>query len=129
MRAKVLIVALIACFALVRAGAQAGPQSHSVLSDPNLFADAHVNGLDAQLHLSQEQKAKLRPLFLAEGKQLISILNDGSLREDQRHRKIEQLHEETRDKVIPFLTPSQLEQFKNGPKMMPTRPQKGSRQT
>ncbi len=128
MRAKVLIVALIACLAIVRAGAQA-PPSHGVLSDPNRFADAHVNGLDAQLHLSDQQKAKLRPLFFAEGQALISILNDRSLQEDQRHRKIQQLHEETRNKVIPLLTPSQLEQFNNAPKMMPQRPQKGSQQT
>lgn len=127
MRAKVLIVALIACFALVQAGAQA-PPSHDVLSDPNAFADAHVNGLDAQLHLSEAQKAKLRPMFLAEGKQLIAILNDSSLRQDQRQQRIAQLHEQTRDKVIPILTPSQLEQFKNGPRATPQRQKKGSQQ-
>ena len=130
MRAKVLIVILITCLALVRAGAQAGPQSHSILSDPNKFADAHVNGLDAQLHLSEQQKAQLRPLFVAEGKELISILNDSSLGQDQRQQKIQQLHEQTRDRVIPFLTPSQLKQFKNGPTMPPpTRQRKGSQQT
>ena len=129
MRAKVFVAALIACFAFVQAGAQAGPQSHKMLSDPNLFADAHVNGLDAQLHLSEEQKAKLRPLFLAEGKQLISILSDSSLRDDQRQQKIRQLHEQTRNKVIPVLTPSQLKQFNGAPSVTPPRQQKGSRQT
>ncbi|HYU44611.1 MAG TPA: hypothetical protein VEK84_00355 [Terriglobales bacterium] len=119
MRARVLIVALIACFALVRAGAQAGPPSHSILSDPNKFADAHVNGLDAQLHLSEAQKAQLRQVFVAEGKELISILNDSSLRQDQRQQKIQQLHEQTANKVATFLTPSQLKQYDNAPRTMP----------
>ena len=129
MRARILLVALIACFAFAQAGAQAGPESHKMLSDPNLFADAHVNGLDAQLHLSEQQKAQLRPLFVAEGKELISILNDGSLPPDQRQRKIQQLHEQTRDRVIPFLTPSQLKQFNNSPQMAPpARQRKGPQQ-
>ena len=128
MRAKILIMALIACFAFAQAGAQGGPESHKILSDPKLFADAHVNGLDAQLHLSEQQKAQLRPLFLAEGKELISILNDSSLPQDQRQQKIQQLHEQTRDKVIPFLTPSQLKEFNEGSSVMPPRRQKGSHQ-
>ena len=127
MHAKVLIAALIVCLALVQAGAQAGPPSHSILSDPNKFADAHVNGLDAQLHLSEQQKAQLHPLFVAEGKELISILNDSSLREEQRQQKIQQLHEQTAAKVATFLTPSQLKQYSNTPRPAP-RPRKGPQQ-
>jgi Spy/CpxP family protein refolding chaperone len=123
------MLALIACFLFVQAGAQAGPPSHSILSDPDRFAEAHVNGLDAQLHLSDEQKAKLRPLFIAEGKELILILNDSSLREDQRQQKIQQLHEETAEKVGTFLTPSQLKQYSSPPRMTPpARQKKGPQQ-
>ena len=128
MRTKFIIVTLMACLAFSRAGAQAGPPSHNVLSDPNLFADAHINGLDSKLHLSEQQKAKLRPMFVVEGKALISILNDSSLREDQRQLKIQQLHEQTRDQVLPILTPSQRKQFDNGPGVTPRRQPKGPQQ-
>lgn len=128
MRAKVFIAFLIAWLALVQAAAQAGPPSHSILSDPDKFADAHVNGLDAQLHLSEQQKAQLHPLFVAEGKKLISILNDGSLSEEQRGQKIQQLHEQTAAKVATFLTPSQLKQYSNRPGTAPPRRRKGPQQ-
>jgi hypothetical protein len=127
MRGKILILALFACFAFGQAGAQAGPQSHNILSDPNLFADAHIKGLDSQVHLSEEQKAKLRPLFVAEGQKLISIMSDGSLREDQRQQEIQRLHEETAAKVASMLTPSQLKQRDNSPRM-PAPQQPGSHQ-
>ena len=122
MRGKILILALFACFAFGQAGAQAGPQSHNILSDPNLFADAHIKGLDSQVHLSEQQKAKLRPLFVTEGKKLISILNDSSLPEDRRQQAIQQLHEQVAAKVASMLTPSQLKQRNNSPGMPPPQP-------
>jgi hypothetical protein len=93
--------------AALAAGAQAAPPSHNILSDPKLFADAHLRGLDAEMHLSDKQKEQLRPLFYAEGQKLVAILNDPSLREDQRQRMIEQLHDETAAKVFSMLTPAQ----------------------
>jgi len=126
MRAKILIAALFACFALVSAGAQAGPQSHNILSDPNLFADAHMKGLDSQVHLSDQQKANIRPVFVAEGQKLIAILGDRNLRDEQRQQQIQQLHEQTAAKVASMLTPSQLKQRQSAPPMSPARSQPGS---
>jgi len=47
---------MVACLAIAQAGAQAAPPSHNIMSDPNLFADAHLRGVDAQVHLSDKQK-------------------------------------------------------------------------
>lgn len=126
MRGKILILALMACFAFVQAGAQAGPPSHNILSDPNLFADAHIKAVDSQVHLSEEQKVKIRPIFVAEGQKLIAIINDRSLREDQRQQAIMQLHLETEAKVNSMLTPSQLKQHNNAPRMAPSPQATGS---
>ncbi len=97
----------MACLAIAQAGAQAAPPSHNILSDPNLFADAHLRGVDAQVHLTGKQKEKMRPMFFAEGQKLIAILNDPSLSQDQRGQLIEQLHQQTADKVASMLTPEQ----------------------
>jgi len=107
MRRNALFATLIVSIAILQAGAQAAPPSHSILGDPNLFADAHLKGLDARVHLSEEQKQKLRPVFYAEGQTLISIMNDTSLREDQKGQRIQQLHEQTAAKVASMLTPAQ----------------------
>ena len=107
MRKFFVRVALMACLAIAQAGAQAAPPSHNILSDPNLFADAHLRGVDAQVHLTGKQKEKMRPMFFAEGQKLIAILNDPSLSQDQRGQLIEQLHQQTADKVASMLTPEQ----------------------
>jgi Spy/CpxP family protein refolding chaperone len=102
-----VLIALVACLAIAQAGAQAAPPSHNIMSDPNLFADAHLRGMDAQLHLSDKQKEQIRPVFFAEGQKLIAILNDPALSQDQRGLLIQQLHQETADKVGSMLTPEQ----------------------
>ncbi len=107
MRKLFVLIVLLACFAPVQAGAQAAPPSHSIMSDPNRFADAHLNGLDAQVHLSGKQKEELRPVFFAEGQKLIAILNDSALSQDQRGLLIQQLHLQTANKVASMLTPEQ----------------------
>jgi Spy/CpxP family protein refolding chaperone len=106
MRRTTLLAFLILSVAFIQAAAQT-PPSHKILSDPNMFADAHLKGLDAQVHLSDEQKEKLRPVFYAEGQSLIAIMNDSSLAEDQRGQMIQRLHEETAAKVATLLTPAQ----------------------
>jgi Spy/CpxP family protein refolding chaperone len=120
MRQTVLIATLMACIALAQAAAQAAPPSHNILTDPNRFADAHVNGLDAQVHLSEQQKAKLHPLFVAECRKLIAIMNDSSLGEEQRQQAIQQLHEQTQDMAMSMLTPTQRQQFNHAPRPAPS---------
>jgi hypothetical protein len=107
MRKNLVLAAFIVVIAILRAGAQAAPPSHSILVDPNLFADAHLKGLDAHVHLSDEQKQELRPVFYSEGQALVAILNDSSLSEDQKGQKIQQLHEQTVTKIATILTPAQ----------------------
>jgi hypothetical protein len=85
------------------------------MSDPNLFADAHVSGLDAQVHLTDKQKENIRPVFFIEGQKLIAVLNDPSLSQDQRGRLIQQLHEEAASKVTSMLTPEQRKSQQHAP--------------
>jgi len=115
MRKLFVLVALVACLAIAQSGAQAAPPSHNIMSDPNLFADAHLRGMDAQLHLSEKQKEKIRPVFLAEGEKLIAIMNDSSLSDDQRRQLIQHLHLQTADEVATMLTPEQRKNQKHAP--------------
>lgn len=85
------------------------------MSDPNAFADAHLRGVDKQVHLSDQQKEKIRPVFFAEGQKLIAILSDPSLSQDQRGQLIQRLHQETADRVASMLTPEQRKSQQQGP--------------
>ncbi|MGC2210091.1 MAG: hypothetical protein WA532_08245 [Candidatus Korobacteraceae bacterium] len=115
MRNFFVLVTMVACLAIAQAGAQAAPPSHNIMSDPNLFADAHLRGVDKQVHLSDKQKEKIRPVFFAEGQKLIAILNDPSLSQDQREQLIGQLHDETAAKVASMLTPEQRKSQQQAP--------------
>ncbi len=115
MRKFVVLVALVACLAIAQSGAQTAPPSHNIMSDPNLFADAHLRGIDSQVHLSDKQKETIRPVFFAEGQKLIAILSDVSLSQDQRGLLIQQLHEETAGKVASMLTPEQRKSQQHAP--------------
>lgn len=93
--------------------AQSGgmPPGHQMLADPEKFADGHVAALDRQVHLSDDQKAKLRPVFLDEGKQLFAVLNNPTMPTEQKQAAIQKLHEETAARVGSVLTPDQLKQW------------------
>jgi Spy/CpxP family protein refolding chaperone len=66
--------------------------------------------LDRQLQLSDDQKSKLRPVFLDEGKKLFAILNSTSLSREDKQAAIGKLHNETVAKVDSLLTPEQRRQ-------------------
>lgn len=111
-RAYILLLLLLSVLTLVAAAQQSGamPPGHQMLADPETFADGHVAALDARLHLSADQKAKLRPVFLEEGKRLFAVLSDDSLPLAQKQAAIAQLHSETAAKVDSLLTPEQRRQ-------------------
>ncbi len=96
------------------------PPGHQMLADPEKFADGHVTALDRQVHLSADQKEKLRPVFLNEGKRLFAVLNDSSISDQQKQIAIQKLHEETAAKVDSLLTPAQRKQW------APAQPQRSS---
>ena len=115
MRKSFVLLALLACLAIAQSGAQSAPPSHNIMNDPNLFADAHLRGIDAQVHLSDRQKEMIRPLFFTEGQKLIVILSDASLSQDQRGLLIQQLHDQTANKVASMLTPEQRKSQQHAP--------------
>ena len=82
-----------------------------MLADPDKFADGHVAAIERQVELSADQKTKLRPIFLDEGKRLFSILNSTTMPTEQKQAAIEKLHAETAAKVGSLLTPEQRKQM------------------
>ncbi len=60
-----------------------------------------------RLQLTDEQKAKIKPLLEDEVAQAKAIHEDSSLSRPQKMEKIEQLRNTTHDKIKPILTPEQ----------------------
>jgi periplasmic protein CpxP/Spy len=66
---------------------------------------------DNPLNLSDEQKAKLRPIIAEETQQMDAARNDPSLTPDQKAEKISQIRQTASPKIKAVLTPEQLQKL------------------
>lgn len=88
---------------------QANPQAQS-----GMHQRQHGNRLDwlsKQLNLTDEQKAKIKPILADEGKQMRTVREDTSLSQQQKHEKMMQLHETVDSQINDVLTPEQQKKF------------------
>ncbi len=77
-------------------------------------AQAHAQSQgeeDNPLNLTDEQKAKLRPIVADETQQLDAVRNDSSLSTEQKVQKANQIRENASPKIKAVLTPEQLQKL------------------
>jgi protein CpxP len=77
-------------------------------------AQAHAQSQgeeDNPLNLTDEQKAKLRPIVADETQQLDAVRNDSSLSAEQKVAKANQIRETASPKIKAILTPEQLQKL------------------
>src|SRR6266704_3584085 len=66
---------------------------------------------DNPLNLTDEQKAKLRPIIADENQQMEAVRNDSTLTTDQKVAKANQIRETASPKIKAVLTPEQLQKL------------------
>jgi len=66
---------------------------------------------DNPLNLTDEQKAKLRPIIADENQQMEAVRNDSALTTDQKVAKANQIRETASPKIKAVLTPEQLQKL------------------
>jgi Spy/CpxP family protein refolding chaperone len=97
------------------APAQAAPapspstQNAPSTAGPN-SAQAQANE-DNPLNLTEDQKAKLRPIIADENQQMESLRNDNSLTQEQKIDKANQVRAQASPKIKAILTPEQLQKL------------------
>jgi Spy/CpxP family protein refolding chaperone len=114
----ILIVLILATSLLAQSVPQQtpppqAPAGHGILGNPEKFADAHLAALDKAISLSDEQKPRVRSVFVNEARKLVSIFNDATLTDQQKGRSIQSLHLTTLHLVAAELTPEQRQKFFN----------------
>jgi periplasmic protein CpxP/Spy len=72
---------------------------------------SRLEWLSKELNLTDEQKAKLKPILADEGKQMQGVKEDTSLSQEQKHDKMKQIHETTNSQISDILTPEQQKKF------------------
>ena len=114
MRTFAIILALSASLLAQSAAPQTSPSAppgHSILGDPNKFADAHVNSLDRVVTLTDQQRPKVRAIFFDEAQRLGKIMTDQSITDEKRQNSLQSLHLATMHRVAMELTPEQREKY------------------
>ncbi|MGB9106639.1 MAG: hypothetical protein WCC59_17940 [Terriglobales bacterium] len=68
----------------------------------------HLDHLSRMLNLTDDQKAKIKPILETESTQMQSLHQDTSLSLQDRHTKMSGIHENTMSQIRSVLTPDQL---------------------
>ena len=76
------------------------------------MTDAHRKWLDQQLHLTEDQMAKLRPILMEEGQQMKRVRQETYLSGDQKQGKLKEIHKTFEPRINAVLTPEQQEKYK-----------------
>ena len=72
---------------------------------------SRLEWLSKELNLTDDQKAKVKPILADEGKQMQAAKEDTSLSQEQKHDKMKQIHETTNSQINDILTPEQQKKF------------------
>lgn len=111
---------ILAILVLSAAGvtfAQTSPQAstadkHAGMHQKGESAEQHLQMLSEKLNLTDEQKAKLKPILQDQMQQMKAVREDSSLSEDQKRAKMKSIHESLHDQINAVLTPEQQAKFK-----------------
>ena len=91
----------------------AAPEKHAGMHHHNgESADQHLQMLSEKLNLTDDQKAKLKPIFEDQMQQMKAVRDDSSLSQEQKRAKMKSIHESFQDKINAVLTPEQQAKFK-----------------
>ena len=73
--------------------------------------DQRLGHMSRELNLTDDQKAKLKPVLEDEMKQMQAVRDDSSLSREQRRDKMMQIHQSTKPQVEAVLTPEQKDKL------------------
>jgi Spy/CpxP family protein refolding chaperone len=74
----------------------------------NATPDNRLQRLSTTLNLSEEQKAKIKPMLEDESTEVKAVLDDSNLSRQQKRTKIRDIHADTFEQIKTILTPEQL---------------------
>ena len=98
-----LTMLVVLATGLLLAGQAAPPQSTPQQSHEAAGAtgspDAHLQMLSEKLNLTEDQKAKLKPILQDQAQRLRELRDDSSLSPDQKSAKKKVIHETTHDQI------------------------------
>ncbi|MGH9685358.1 MAG: hypothetical protein ACRD4S_17325 [Candidatus Acidiferrales bacterium] len=109
------VLLLLGFGGVTRAQDQGSQQQPSAQSESQMnHKTMHHNRLDwlsKKLNLTDDQKAKIKPILDDESSSMKGVRDDTSLSQTERHAKMKDLHQATDSKINDILTPEQQQKF------------------
>lgn len=87
-------------------------QGHEAMGAAASSPEAHLQMLSEKLNLTDEQKAKLKPILQDQAEQLKAVHDDTSLSPEQKTAKKKAIHASFHEQINAVLTPEQQAKFK-----------------
>ena len=88
--------------------------------------NARLQRIADELKLTDEQKAKLKPIFAEQQKRMTELRENQDVSRADRKAKVKEMREDLSAKLKPILTPDQLEKWNKtraaGPQRRPNQP-------
>ena len=88
------------------------PDKHAAMHHNAESPEQHLQMLSDKLNLTDDQKAKLKPILEDQMQQMKAVRDDTSLSQDQKRAKIKSIHESFHEQINAVLTPEQQAKFK-----------------
>ncbi len=115
-RVKIVAVALFVAVAFTTVLAQNSSSSKQGATEERAGRHDRVQDrlewMSKELNLTDDQKAKLKPILQDEGKQMRAVHEDNSLTPEQKREKAKQIRENFRPQIQAVLTPEQKAKLK-----------------
>ena len=116
---QMLLTAAVLCFSMVVLGqsaqdaqqntpdAQGEHRGQGRGRGMGMSPEAQLDHMSQMLNLTDDQKAKIKPILEDSSKQMQQLRQDTSLSREDRRAKMQQIHESTMSQVRPILNPDQ----------------------
>ena len=88
------------------------PEQHTGMHHNGESADQHLQMLSEKLNLTDDQKAKIKPILQDQMQQMKVVREDSSLSDEQKRTKMKGIHESLHNQINAVLTPDQQAKFK-----------------
>ncbi len=112
MHYRSLIAAAIAASAFISVASPLFAQAPITPGTPAAQAGGHGHGkLMKELDLTPAEKAKIKPIILAQRSQMEAIRSNSALSEKQKRQQMKELHESTMSQIRADLTPAQQKEL------------------
>lgn len=116
-RWSILAILVLSVAGLTFAQASQEPQApssdkHAGMQHKMESADQQLQMLSEKLNLTDDQKAKVKPILEDQMKQMKAVHEDSSLSPEQKRAKMKSIHESLHEQINAVLTPEQQTKFK-----------------